>query len=256
MITILKTGHHERSEAKLLLPYIREADLYCPEIAVGSEEECTKLENDWDEVLGAGYSLTKYRRVSQERMQRGKMGPFMNLEREYCFRGKLPIRYIQRFPDKELIEKEYTRFRELQHKSRTLLRREDLEGYLSNQEEIFHILVPLMFIRDLEMARNLDTIEAYAVEKTGKDNPHVVCAVGSSHEPEVFMQKEAKVVSLTPPGDLLERIAKGFFDGREFHMRIKDELIDGIYTMDKQGNLNLESMTEAELRAVLAPTSL
>lgn len=58
--TVLKVRHEHEHEAKKLLPYIKECDVFAIENAFVTEGQAQEVEKVWEDLLGSGISLPRF----------------------------------------------------------------------------------------------------------------------------------------------------------------------------------------------------
>jgi hypothetical protein len=201
-ITVLKTRHAGKDEARKLFPYIKTSDVFSPENACISEQEAKVLEDNWESNLGL--SRTQYRKKSG--IANGathRISEYYTLLYESIFRNKIPLWYAERFSDleqKRSIDKKISEMLQTAKLADRLMFSGDLENGLRKCYEHLHKLYDLANLRDKKIAENLEGVESFLrrryTQLSKKDPLQLTLQVGQGHNIERYASVPLTTVSL------------------------------------------------------------
>ena len=233
-ITIVKGVHLGIKNAKLLLPYILETDVYSPENAKGTEEESSAHETFWLNILNSGISRSGFNELSRGLYKdvKEEQKKFLLTVGDYLFRSKIPLWYLERFTKKRigdidaLLAESNRRFDVGKEFFRSGKEDQALELYWRSYEPF----MAACRIRDVEVARNLDGAE---VAIRGKypllkevEPLRLLVQVGMLHSPEKYTSIPVEAISLLPKTNTAEdRLCEGIIQGRSFD-ELRPDLIE------------------------------
>ena len=111
-ITLLKCKHAGKEEARKLLPYIQNSDVFAPEAGYGTEDSVAEYEEYWESILSSRLSRTRFNKENEIIMSK-RFGLTNDLERrklkqeyglvlyDYLFRNRVLLWHVERFSKQE-----------------------------------------------------------------------------------------------------------------------------------------------------------
>lgn len=234
--TLLKVKHWGEDEAKKLLPYIQQADVFSPEIAFATEQWAVYQEKDWIKALQM--SRSKFLEIGKRRYD-GQVEPKLveyNLKREdYLFRAKIPIFFLEKWNQREVVELEAKNNEEtrLFSQATTYLRTGKVTEYLEIAPRAISLSIQNVKKRDKKMVETLSDAERIIreqyVQLKIKDPIQLVMELGAAHYPESWADLPIRVIELDNPHQLGRELSEKFYKiDSESDYSPKDVLVFGL----------------------------
>lgn len=194
-VTILKVTHAGREEARKLLPYIKQADVYAPEEAAVTEELAQQYESSWEQVLSSGWSRTRFIKATEEKLRLfpPNIKDYILTERDYLYQRKVPIWSVERYQRQEA-----QRLREMKERQDLLheraldsLARGNNNGFLTQLWDSLRLEKEITQIRDQHIADNLSTAEKRIRQRytslLALQPLQLTVHLGALHRPEMYL---------------------------------------------------------------------
>ncbi|NQV91902.1 hypothetical protein HQ489_05505 [Candidatus Woesearchaeota archaeon] len=203
-VKLLKVTHAGKKEARKLIPYIQEADIYSPEHAGSTNEMALAMEHDWQRVLSSGGSRKHFQKVTEFGLQHlpPNQQDYAVSEKVYLFRNEVPIFYLERFTPaeamklfgiKQQVDEKFER-------SLEVLAQGNVDRFLEIYWDSLQLESQTTGIRDKEIATNLEKATSYLSEKfpalASRGKINLVALLGALHNPERYTSMEVEVVDL------------------------------------------------------------
>ena len=225
-VKILKVKHQTQDEARKLLPYIQNTDVYSAESPL-TEELAVLNEADWEKMFSYNWSRSKFERVSIDIIRKTDLDQdrceYGLTERSYLFRAKIPLLFLERHSttDLEKIKDINKRVESLIIEGIDLLAKGKVNEFLQRQWESIQLEAIGIELRDRNMAHNIELAEERIRQRYPqfKDrNPiRYTAGVGSRHAPERYTSFPLSVHVLRgQPIDPTERLAFALEQPRSF----------------------------------------
>ena len=205
-ITLLKVEHQTVGEARRLLPYIKECDVFGPESALLSRQDAEYTDRNWEERITKDISRTAFLKDLTETLARTEPHPGILAYKQklfdYLFTEKKLLWHPERHPDEQrtriLAWKEgSTRRNRLAVDS---LMTGDSDQFFAYTWEEVAMLETLVGERDKEMARQFTDAEPNIRHRypalAGKEPLRYAAFMGAAHKPERYMAKKPRIVPL------------------------------------------------------------
>ncbi len=238
-VKLLKVTHSGKKEAKKVLPYLDNADIFGLEVSNLTEEEASLKEANFEKVLTTGVSKDKFFRSLKANLERSGMHSGMRKYQTTIYGGvfmkKLPLWHLERFGVRrrdELMSSrgEYLDKMELCYELTT---RGDEDNFLKVYWEGLNMNKQMSIERDKEIARNIDQAEERIRSRYNnlrdKESVRMVAMVGSEHFPEKFTNHPVEIVNLvskeiTPMTRLYSTLRSGmsFEESRQILLEARD----------------------------------
>ncbi len=262
-ITILKVSHSGADEAKKLVPYIQQCDVYAPEAAFGTEYGAKFAEREWITALSDD---KMYRKAMQNLVSRAQSLECELLDQAYALkeqvillRERKPKWHVERFSSRMKISPLTDKYRGLfvaAARSFDALRKGDVNAYVQWMYEATKAKVEVVDERDRHIANQLLQCE----EGIRETYPHIeddliklTIRVGALHRPEYYLEGPVQVVSLTEP-DEREPYSLAIRDGASPQEVRRQILIYGVGTLQSEQEdlvCDLERMNIEELEKII-----
>lgn len=196
-VTIFKAHHKGEREAKKLLKPIKECDVYSRESFGATEDEATKIEEEWRQLIGSGMSRSKFLRGLTLK------SPYSRKVLEYLFIERKPIIFSERWLNLRDLE-EMKRldglgdFKRVEGRGRII--RGDYERGIPLYQEGIKYTMESVEMRDKNIAENLERDEEILrrtyPQLQDKNNIRLIMGLGAYHKPESYTQRPIKSVPL------------------------------------------------------------
>jgi hypothetical protein len=266
-IALLKVRHQHESNAKKMLPYIKECDVFGPEATLGkmSERDVQEREKLFEESLST-FSLTHFRRKIEESKQLQKgVAPgeaaFYAKAIEYAFRSKIPLWFAERYSDEDnawLAGREEER--QIQRRTTfNILLKGEIAGFIELlTQDIIERQKDAAF-RDQRIAANIEAAEPRIRERypmlARQDPLRYTLFLGGAHMPERHTNI-IHVKDLVDPSDLILRANRAYAMNKPYEGIERDLLAIGLISLGLMGyrapsEEQLKTMTFGELTAVV-----
>lgn len=192
--TLLKVKHAGAEEARKLLPYILNTDVYSVERPACTEEKATNEEQAWENIINAGMSRSAFARLSAHAHKHTppEQQAYCTIQDDYLFRSKVPLWGVERFqPTKAQQMKElYQCAGALEQEGLDFLEQGNIPDCLAYARKALETHTMLNTIRDEEMARCVRHAESALrkryVQLEAKETIRLTVAVGAVHMPEHY----------------------------------------------------------------------
>lgn len=223
-VKVLKVEHEGVKEARKTIPFIQDADVVSPEVALMPEEAAKSFESFWNHALSSGWTWDRPRFQAglKERIpcyNSGGIKQFFDKVYEYAYRSGKSLFFLERsLPEKtekikkkinELIGSGATRKMILQGDLDVLLR------YTWNSNSEF---IKANDSRDKIMGSNISAAEEYLRTNypglRDKSTIKLVTCVGSMHSPERYTNVQCVVHDLHPHQSYGHQLIKAIMDGK------------------------------------------
>ena len=252
-IKLLKVSHGTSREARKLLPYIQEADVWCPENAASTEDEAVMNEKTWQGFLSSGWNRSRFekdldRDLSSQNMET-QARDYVKTEKSYLYRNKKTIWHLERFSSersRELLEAEAKRERQFEE-SVYHLEKGNVKTFLDSHANILRSEIIDIEIRDREVARNIDRAEQ-EIRKTfpqfeKRDIIYLRGYIGSLHQPEKYSRLLSNGAIINLPEDsktLADRLDYAIMEGKIGTTEMEElTLRYGVFVLIKNGRLDM-----------------
>ena len=254
-VEILKVKHKTQEEARKLLPWIKDTDVYSMESPM-TEDSAKFHEDDWHKILSQNWSRSMFERVTRFKMKEPdpEIFDYDFTSRSYAFRQRRPILFLERHtPDNlkkinELVGREHNLILE----GITLLEKGKVDEFLQKQWEGIRAQAASVEMRDRNIGNNLDQAEQIIREKYGelknKKPLRLTVSIGSRHAPEKYTSIPVSVHYLRGEAkDPTERLAYALEKASSF-----EELTPYMLAYGAQQLINLRktSLTLKEIKEI------
>jgi len=219
-ITILKVAHSGADEAKKLVPYIRQCDVYSPEAAFETKHGAEFAEREWVTALTDKnmYGQAMQNLVSLAQSAEMPDGAYALEEQVLLLRERKPKWHVERFSSRMKISpltEKYRGFFVTAARAFDALRKGDVNAYVQWMYEATKAKVEVVDERDRHISAQLLKCE----DGIRKTYPHIeddlikiTVRLGALHRPEHYLDRSVQVVSLTGP-DMRELTSLAIRDG-------------------------------------------
>lgn len=216
-VTILKVKHSGHDEARKLLPYLKNCDIYCVEGAALTEKGAEENEKEWEMTLSSKPNRNKFRQNLASCLKtilKGEEYEYAIKEYEYAYLANLPTFHLERHSQEEA-----NRINALDKESDILggqslryLMAKKIDEFLQIHFKDLEMKVEAVKIRDRNMAANLESAEQilrsrYNGRLKDKDTIRLVAGVGSIHAPEKYTSIPINVVLLRGDSTATDKLA-------------------------------------------------
>jgi len=246
-VDILKVTHATEKEAKKLLPYIKDCDVYSPEAAFLSEPEARIREYEWEGLIKSDMNRTRFLKIKtfQEESDPRILAYSMK-EWEYCFRSKKPFWYLERFSTqraKELMD-DYHKSDSLFHESLVKLEQGDIEEFFEQNTLYNNLFNSIISKRDQHMGTNLTVAEEQIRERypqfKDKESLRLAVQIGAYHNIENYTDLPVRVLDLTGEEDnIFIRYTETIYHNKDPEQTKKHTLAIGVFSLAEAGILKL-----------------
>ena len=262
-ITILKVEHYGVREAKKLLPYIQNCEIFCPEFSCGTEKEAQEQETLWENTLTSGISRSQFKKCFSFQNEAPKMMDYNMKLYDYCFRSKRLMWYLERFSSQEAEELTALNYESLKYydKAQISLKEGDIEEYFEKYRDFSALNETFCSKRDQHIGTNLVIAEERIRERypTLEDIKHLrlVIQIGALHKIEEYSKLPVKVENLLgEPRNIYDKHNLAILQEKTFDERKNYILAEGLVNLAKDGFINssefeLEKMSFEELSQVV-----
>lgn len=195
-VTLLKVLHQGVDEARKLLPFIQQTDVFSPEFPGFSERDVETLEKEWEQLISSGISRSEYDREAERFLQLNCFGKltinYIRTLRSYLFRSKIPLWHLGRLKDEDM--KRLFSLKALKDRRTSegfeFLHKGEVETFLKTYEEITSIDYEAMEMRDRNIAENIANAEDRIRERfpgLKRVEPlRLTAFLGACHSPERY----------------------------------------------------------------------
>ena len=217
-ITVLKTMHEGREEARKLVEHIQACDVYSSEIYGLSDKYATILEGRWLNLLAPGITRTKARQAIQQftsNLDWKSHQTYTQTELDYAWRNGKPLFFIERFiegdSEPQAVSALVEQGQRVVNEGAKLMRGElgDTEMGAKHWYEGMRMTLQAQDKRDQRIAQSLSEAEpklrALTPELEERDPIKLTVNVGGAHRFERYLELPVEVVDLHPGKDENER---------------------------------------------------
>ena len=206
-ITILKVEHQGTEEARKLLPYIQECDVFGPESAFLLEAEAAYDEKNWRDTIKADISRTQFLKFCSDMIEKTERNPGIKAYKlktyDYLFSEKKSIWHPERYYEDErnsiLASKEESR--KLDTLSFKSLWEDKKDDFFDYTWKSFAIQFAQTTQRDQHIAKQLAFAETHIKnlypQLAEKEKLKYSLFVGLAHEPEKHMDIPVNAIDLS-----------------------------------------------------------
>ena len=227
-VTILKVTHSGVKEARKIIPFIEQTDVFGIELAYMWEAKAQEVQDFWHDSLSSGVAWNK---SSFQRKLKGML-PIYNSEAikqysdkicEYAYHHRKPLYFLERFSPHEA--KRLDGIFETGAKFRGLVRTQAFFGAKLDDvlEYIWDANTMMMAVnreRDMEMGRNLSDAESNIRGRyknlAAKDTLRFVLGVGNLHSPEAYTNIPCSVHNLAHEDNSVIGLCRSIAEGKSF----------------------------------------
>lgn len=215
-VTILKGKHDTEDDAKKLLPYIKQCDVYAPESALLLRSEAEKREDVFEKVLAQDLNRNELN-VLLEKMEikssyHYHYPKYNRKQNEYLYREKKPLWYVERRTSDES-----AKGWEMRNNADVILKDAfitflggNIEGYLQLFRKRLLLQEELRELRDAHIAVTLasaeDAIRARYFRLAKKEKISFCVSLGAIHRVEDLYLPVQIVSLLDAPTNAMERL--------------------------------------------------
>lgn len=210
-VHILKVTHGTTEEAKKLLPYIKECDVYSPEFAFGTEKVAKVTEREWLGILSKSRSKMKEYVLSgcapPNNPEVQQLNAYRLKEFEQVYLNQKPIWFAERFSENvasDLTERERAMFSNINESIRHLPSADESAFYRQMMDALA-LLAGTCDLRDKHIAANLKQAlpyikELYPTFQT-KDPINLTIRIGLMHNIGKYVTDDGEL-KILPSVDL------------------------------------------------------
>jgi len=206
-VTILKVEHQGSTEARKLLPYIQQCDVFGPESAFLLETDAAYTEKNWADVIKSDISRTQFMKYSSDMIGKTEKNPGIIAYKlkiyDYLFREKKPIWHPERYSENErkIILAPTAEGTRLDRLLFSCLMADKIDEFFDYAWKSFGIQNTQTVQRDQHIAKQLALAETriknHYTELAKKDPLKYALFVGLAHEPEKYIDHPVSVVDLS-----------------------------------------------------------
>ncbi len=264
-VKLLKVVHTEREEARKLIPYIKEADIWCPEYAGLTDDMAKVMEADWEVMIRSTLSRSTFLRKTEEGLQflPPNQRRYVLGQADYLFQNKVLIWYLERFtPEKAATVHSLKAESNLKFGiSLRELGQGQINHFFSEYWESLKLEKKSCELRDQEVARNIDLLERMIPQRYNRfmnKDIQAVVAIGGAHHPERYVSFSLDVVDLSRPAITIpDRLDYALDFGKSFDEMKPLMLAYGALELSLRGVISLklsdiEKMSYDDLRKKLS----
>ncbi len=251
-VTILKVQHVGEDEARKLLPYVQNCDVYSPENPYATERISASWEAGFEQA--SKLNRTQFSKVIQALLNSMRPDDFAYFVKQYdyLYRAKRPLWFLERCSpeERQKVQSVVDSAKNANAGALSALERGQLEDFMGNCSSFLRLEAESFSQRDMIMGRTIQTAEEqirsrYA-QLRDREPLRYVAAVGALHSPEKHTSIPVKVVDLwNPPKTVQYRFDLACQPSIDADVVKRDILAYGALHLSQKGFL---SFTEPEIR--------
>jgi len=259
-VTILKVQHSGTREARKLLPYIQNCDVFGPEDSIVTEKIALDKEKDWEKIIKSDESRFRFIGRTSDKIREIEWHPeraeYLLKVYDYLFREQKPLWFPEKcseeerknllLPDGELDVRAFKAFS-----------KGDMDVFFAEIWEYVTLMFKQAEKRDQIIAKNLRVAETSIRNQypslASKEPVRYTFFVGFAHEPEKYLDGLVKTVDLSTALFIpSKRVQKAALNGELNDDYKKDTLIWLYLSFFNQAEQEkLEKMNVPELASLL-----
>ena len=251
-VNILKVVHSGEHNAKKTLPYIKECDVFGPEMAYAFEAEAQECEKTWENILKLD-SRTKFRQQLKFTHSDEKESAFWMKVYEYAYLQKIPCWIIERFSQEEnkqlMAQRDEINELEKQTTIQYLLQG-DLDNYIRERKSLDARFRKITEIRDSQIVQQLNVAEKRIRERypslKAKDSLRYTIVIGCGHTPENLVDFPVQVYDLINKKSINARFSISLSKNDQYPELDRDIVALGILKLSE--NKYIQTVTENQVR--------
>lgn len=269
-ITKLEVVHLGEEEARKLLPFIKNADVYSPESALATEEKDRVGELGWKKILESKMSRTKFSKLrpviegnnkyvekwNNKYVEKGN-NKYAEKELDYLFVNKIPIWFLERGNSErvKILNDLTVASEEGAHIAAKDLIQGNITGYVTHFFNSLKLQARYTEIRDRDIALNLESAEAnireFYPQIADREPLKLTFNLGALHKPERYTSLPIEIRSLIGGADpiIIEGTAvlKDISDGKSLEVMRKAILRLGLESLLSGGRVSFDRSLLKEL---------
>ncbi len=250
-MTLLKVHHSGASEARKLIPYIQNCDVFGPENPCATENESREIENYWEAALKLTRSAHR-RFLDRIYSDTGTISPetaeYNRAQQEVLHRSQKPIYILERLSDED--SENGKLLRNLAKSAKFVASKSlvlgNVDDFVDKYFEGCRYELHQSDMRDANMASVMINLEDRIRRRYEKlrDKNHLVfaAALGACHKPEtrVSVKSLTVVLSDTTEFSIYEDVNNAISEGKQPHECKKELLVKAIYELNLVNNWKLD----------------